>query len=493
MTTDQRPYAVYVRVSSVKAGDLAETLDRQEELCTLYLKAHELTVGPTFVDRGVTASKAHIERPQFDAMMSRAESGEFGGIICWKMDRLTRQMRQLPPIIDKLALTGAQLISLTENLDTSTFIGQAIVTFIVAMAAQESESNSMRVSVAEDDHAVKGLPPTGGKRCYGFVGAGPDRGHVIDSEADAIRAARDDMVTGLPIREVTRRMNDRGSLTTTEGEWTPRSLTRLLKNPRLRGKRTHHKVLSDGHYEDGTPWEVIFTEAEHLDLIHRIDSAGETYSGTRSTHLLSGLATCSTCGHKLGLGYLKGKSGQKYVRYACKSSPGTTACGRCAVSETALDAYVIAAVRMHGQEYVEQAEAKRQTLEEEIAADERDLATNEKTLADLTLARYAVDTPLTDTVYAKAYDPLTARIAELTEKLSRPRAELEKLPGASFLRGAFWKRLPEDVDGRAYLRTFLSSVEVMPASTKGGRFDGSRVKLHWLSGEVTSDSDLRTE
>jgi hypothetical protein len=124
-----------------------------------------------------------------------------------------------------------------------------------------------------------------------------------------------------------------------------------------------------------------------------------------------------------------------------------------------------------------------------MSQDEADLATNEQTLADLTRDRYAPDSPLTDDLYAELRAPLVARIEALKDALSRPRAELAKLPEPSWIRGPLSK-LPEGVQSREYLRRYLEAVEVMPARHRGGRFEGGRVKLHWIGGQVTTDADL---
>jgi hypothetical protein len=96
-------------------------------------------------------------------------------------------------------------------------------------------------------------------------------------------------------------------------------------------------------------------------------------------------------------------------------------------------------------------------------------------------------------MYAELRAPLVARIAKLQERLAQPHEELEKLPQQSFLRGAFWTRLPTDVDGREWLRRYLQAVEIMPARHRGGKFDQTRIRLHWLGGSVTDDADMRTE
>jgi hypothetical protein len=146
----------------------------------------------------------------------------------------------------------------------------------------------------------------------------------------------------------------------------------------------------------------------------------------------------------------------------------------------------------HLWQLLKQAEDRRRTLEEAIEVDERDLEVNERTLADLTRDRYKVDSPLTDKMYAELRAPLVKRIEELTETLSKPRAELERLPSPWSARGyKAITTIPESVDGRAWLRKYLSAVEVMSARHRGGRFDPTRVRLHWLSGDVTTDADLR--
>jgi hypothetical protein len=269
----------------------------------------------------------------------------------------------------------------------------------------------------------------------------------------------------------------------------------------MRGKRTHQPdpkvppTLTDGHYKDGKPWETIFTEDEHLDLIYRIDKAGETYRDSPkrvgNAHLLTGLAICGICAHRLGYGRVK-KGDKVYARYACKRDPGSLACGGVSIAEDPLDRYVMDMVREFGHLYIKQAEQKRRNLETAIADDGRDLATNEHTLADLTRDRYAPDSPLTDDLYAELRVPLVTRIAELQDKLSRPQAEIERLQPPFSSRG-FTAKFGKGVDGRAYLRTVLSAVEINPAKHRGGRFDRTRVKLHWRSGDVTTDTDMRSD
>jgi transcriptional regulator with XRE-family HTH domain len=102
---------------------------------------------------------------------------------------------------------------------------------------------------------------------------------------------------------------------------------------------------------------------------------------------------------------------------------------------------------------VEQAEQKRRTLEDATAEDERKLATVRQTRRELRAARYNPDDPMDDSEYAELNAPLLATEAELEERLSQPRAELERLPSPWSIRGyKATTTIPESVDGRAWLR-----------------------------------------
>jgi DNA invertase Pin-like site-specific DNA recombinase len=491
---------IYVRVSVDRDRDKA-TIERQEADCRTLAEHRGFEVVEVFPDRNLSAFKRGVKREQYDLMKQAIIEGRIDVVLAYRLDRLSRSLSEALKLIELLEEHGAGLALVNGDVDTTTRMGKAFFQISAIFAELEAATTSDRLISANAAAAEKGLPPTGGRRCYGFVGKGPRQGRVIPEERAYLHMAAEDIRDGLSLRQVTKRMNERGSRTTSGNEWSPRSLVKCLKSPRMRGKRTHQPdpklppTLTDGHYKDGTAWETIFSEDEHLDLIHRINQAGATYrdSGKRkgNGHLLTGLAVCGTCGHRLGYGRIR-KAEKVHARYACKRGPGSNACGGVSIAEAPLDTYVIGTVREFGHLYVEQAEQKRRTIEESIAEDERKLASVKQTRRDLRAARYNPDDPMDDSEYAELNAPLLATEAELEERLSQPRAELERLPSPWSGRGP-QDIIPQSVDGREWLRKYLTQVEIKPAKHRGGRFDPSRVRLHWIGGTVTTDADMRSE
>jgi DNA invertase Pin-like site-specific DNA recombinase len=493
---------IYVRVSVDRDRDKA-TIERQEADCRALAEHRGFEVVQVFPDRNLSAFKRGVVREQYDLMKEAVTEGRIEVVLAYRLDRLSRSLSEALKLIELLDDHGAGLALVNGDVDTTTRMGKAFFQISAVFAELEAATTSDRLISANAAAAEKGLPPTGGRRCFGFVGKGPKQGRVIPEEKAYLLMAAADIRDGLSLRQVTRRMNERGSLTTSGNAWSPRSLVKCLKSPRMRGKRTHQPdpkvppTLTDGHYKDGTPWEVIFEEGEHLDLIYLIDKAGETYRDSPrrrgNAHLLTGLAKCSLCRHRLGYGRVK-KGDTVRARYTCRREPGRTACGGVSIAEEPLDRYVIGAVREFGHLHIEESEQKRRTLEDAIEEDERALGQVEQTLDDLMRDRYSPEHPMTDAQYASLRAPLVARRDELQAKLASPRAELERLPSPWSHRGyQATVTIPEAVDGRAWLRRYLTQVEIMPARKRGVRFSGTRVRLHWIDGTVTTDDDLKTE
>lgn len=84
-----------------------------------------------------TASGASKRRPQFDAMMKDAREGDV--VVCWKLDRLGRSVRQVLDTIERLDAKGAKIRCLTQPIDTTTAMGRLILTILAAIAEMERE------------------------------------------------------------------------------------------------------------------------------------------------------------------------------------------------------------------------------------------------------------------------------------------------------------------------------------------------------------------
>ena len=480
--------AIYCRLSVDRELDKA-SIERQEADCRALATARgfEVADDAVFVDRNLSAFNRGVVRPGYENMKDRVTANEFDAVFAYRLDRLSRSLSEALKLIELLDDHKTGLVMVNGHIDTTGPMGKAFFQISAIFAELEAATTSDRLKGYNLVAAAKGEFKTGGRRPYGYISKGVDKGQIVPEEADFLHVARSLVMADTPIRETARQLNTAGSRTTTGAEWSPRSLVKCLKSPRLRAKRIHLGQLTDGD------WPAIFTEDEQLTLIAKINASAETYrSSTQrvgNQHLLTGLAICGICGGRLGYNRSRSRTGDVvHPRYQCVRAPGGKGCGSVSVDEAKVDTYVIGIVREFGHMFMEHADVRRRELVDQMAQDQIDLVTNEQSLADLFRDRYAPDSPLSDDLYADLRTTLLERISNLRQALSQPAAELEQLPKSSWERGPLTK-LPQGVEGREWLRYYLKAVEIMPARKRGVRFDGSRVRLHWVDGRITNDDD----
>lgn len=153
--------ALYARCSTHDKGQ-----DPELQLSPLreYCQRRGLTITGEYIDNGVSGSKDR--RPELDRLMGVARKREIDIILCWKLDRFGRSLRQLVVALDELSGLGIGFISYQDNLDLTTAQGRLMFHIIGAMAEFERELIRERVKAGLDNARRKGktlgrktLPP----------------------------------------------------------------------------------------------------------------------------------------------------------------------------------------------------------------------------------------------------------------------------------------------------------------------------------------------
>ena len=98
-STTPRKAAIYLRISLDHEMD-GLAIDRQREQCEALAKFRQWEVVETYVDQSKSATDRTKVRPAYDQMVADYKAGAFDAIICYDLDRLTRQPRQLEDWID---------------------------------------------------------------------------------------------------------------------------------------------------------------------------------------------------------------------------------------------------------------------------------------------------------------------------------------------------------------------------------------------------------
>src|SRR6187549_1324190 len=129
--------AIYARVSTFDQ----EPENQLQEL-RRYIEARGWT-GTEFVDRGVSGAKD--KRPALDALLKDAKRRRFDMLVCWRLDRLGRNLRHLVTMLEDLNHVGVAFVSLGEGIDCTTPAGKLQLHILAALAEFERERIRERI------------------------------------------------------------------------------------------------------------------------------------------------------------------------------------------------------------------------------------------------------------------------------------------------------------------------------------------------------------
>jgi site-specific DNA recombinase len=367
--------AVYTRVSTEEQAGLEyNSLSAQEDLCRRYLdmRGADPAAGKTWQHVGTYSDPGYsggiLERPALKRLLADVEASRIDLIVCYKVDRLSRSIHQFYRIWELLERHKVDLVSATQDLNTTTSQGKLMLNMLLSFGQFEREQIGERTRDKIAAARRRGRW-TGGVPVLGYdVDPGGGRIHLNETEAVRVRA-----VFALYLRErsLTRVVEELGTRGWTTKTWIRRdgvlregspfdkpSLSRLLKNPLYAGKVHHRGSLHPGE-QPAIVDEVAWTEVQGL--LRRNGSAG--YEGPRTKHdaLLKGLLFCGQCGSAMTPTWT-GKSGRRYRYYRCLSTikKGAHACPTGSVPALDLERQVVERIREIGRDPELIAETVRQ-------------------------------------------------------------------------------------------------------------------------------------
>jgi DNA invertase Pin-like site-specific DNA recombinase len=106
------------------------------------------------------ASGGRWDRPRLHAMIEHLREGDV--VVVWKLDRLSRSLKDLLHILDRIEAAGAGFRSLTEAIDTTTPAGRMMMQMVGAFA--EFERAMIRERTSAGLEAARAEGRIGGRR-----------------------------------------------------------------------------------------------------------------------------------------------------------------------------------------------------------------------------------------------------------------------------------------------------------------------------------------
>jgi DNA invertase Pin-like site-specific DNA recombinase len=145
MKTKAKRVACYVRVSTVgqnEAGQRAEI--------TRWLTGNGIDPSTVrwFVDKGKTGD--NLKRPAFEQLQAAVFAGEVGTIVVYKLDRLSRSLRDGINVLSDWCDKGLRVVSVTQQIDFNGTVGKMLAAVLLGIAEMEQETRRERQAAGID-------------------------------------------------------------------------------------------------------------------------------------------------------------------------------------------------------------------------------------------------------------------------------------------------------------------------------------------------------
>lgn len=349
--------ALYTRVSTGYQIDKDSLPFQKQELksyCKYVLHA-DMSLIEVYEDAG--RSGKNTKRPGFERMMEEVKNDKISHVIVYKIDRISRNLVDFSLMYDEFKFHRVTFISLNEQFDTSSAIGEAILKIILVFAELERKLTSERVKDIMINRAQAGQW-NGARVPFGWdwdeknacpIHSKTEGPLVVDMYNMYL-----EVKSTLKIRDYNNTHNIR---TKRGGEWTSKTVGDLLRNPMNRGDyRYNYRESARGRKKPDE--EVIYLEnvfpplvdAEIWDKVNRIMDYNRDVRNTSGMHtnrklcnVFAGLIVCGKCGanYQVDRKDYQRKNGFRPSLYHCTAKNKKIACSALNVSEVQIGPFVI--------------------------------------------------------------------------------------------------------------------------------------------------------
>lgn len=158
--------AVYARKSVY--SDKSDSIESQIKICKEYAQSNfRVTTIVEYEDEGFTG--ANTDRPGFTRLMEDVLAKKIDVLICYKIDRISRNVLDFSKTFNTLQENNIQFVSVKEQINTSTPLGRAMMYICSVFAQMERETTAERIKdsmieLAKSGKWAGGKPPVGFKR-----------------------------------------------------------------------------------------------------------------------------------------------------------------------------------------------------------------------------------------------------------------------------------------------------------------------------------------
>ena len=305
--------ATYIRVSTMEQATAGYSLEAQQEKLNGYARYQNYKLLPPYADEGF--SGASLSRPALQKLIGDVKDGKIDIVLIYKLDRLSRRVRDVIDLVDLFAKHHVTLYSLTENLDVSSPFGRAALKMSATFSELERETIRDRMMMGKDQRVKQGKALPTRVAPFGYrYDLSAKRFEIIPEEAEIVRKLFDLYASGA---YNFRQLHDYARAHWNHpyfGERNPLSCKPIIHRIMYAGY-----IIYKGELYKGTNFDAIIDYQTYLRAQEVVKRHLTQRQSPNSPYLLTGLLVCAKCGNRyVGKLYDRNvtrKNGTKTAKY----------------------------------------------------------------------------------------------------------------------------------------------------------------------------------
>jgi len=216
----------YIRVSTEEQAREGVSLDNQRARIEAFCVAKDWELISVYADEGKSAGS--LERPAMQELISDCKKHKFDVVVIYKLDRLTRSVKDLGYLIEVFDKSNVAFSSVSDNFDTTTANGKLVLNILGSVAQWERDIIKERTKDALDHKKEN-------RQIYSALPLGfelTDDGRLIenDDELNVVKQIRELRNGGLSYQAIADRLNSENVPTKKGKRWHASTITYLLHN-----------------------------------------------------------------------------------------------------------------------------------------------------------------------------------------------------------------------------------------------------------------------
>lgn len=321
MKTEILKTGIYMRVSTEEQAKDGFSIHAQKEKLSKYASANDWEVIDYYIDDGISGKNLQ-DRPDVTRLINDVKLGKINNVLVYKLDRITRSVKDLINLIELFEKNDCCFNSVTEKLDTSNAVGRMFIKIIGIFAEFERENLAERVSFGYEQKTREGnYTNTNGVNGYDYV-IGKGILTINEEEKNTIQNIYKEYLNGASMLKIAKDLNKKNIPSKRGGKWGQSTIKSILTNPLYIGKIRYGvaKKLQSKSFCVSGKQETIIDENTFYRVQKLIKMRKEKNIKKRNSSdaFFASVLRCSRCNSRFH-SKIQIHNDKKYITYYCNN------------------------------------------------------------------------------------------------------------------------------------------------------------------------------